>query len=88
MKTTFKYDHYFLYEELASNLKELEAKYSSIMKVESIGITPKNRHVFAVTLSNGDASKKPAYYNHFFLYFLGLEPPFARRPKIYPNLAQ
>ena len=37
MKTTFKYDHYFLYEELASNLKELEAKYSSIMKVESIG---------------------------------------------------
>ena len=62
MKTTFKYDHYFLYEELASNLKELEAKYSSIMKVESIGVTPKNRHVFAVTLSNGDASKKPAYY--------------------------
>lgn len=62
MKTTFSYDHYFLYEELASHLKELESGYPDIMKVETICETPKGRNVFAVTLSHGDASKKPAYY--------------------------
>ncbi len=62
MKTTFQYDHYFQYEELASHLHELAKDHEDIMKLESIGTTPKGREVFAITLSDGDSMKKPAYY--------------------------
>lgn len=62
MKTTFNYDHYFLYEELTYCLKQLEKQYPDLMKIESLGKTTKNRDVFAVTLSKGEASEKPAYY--------------------------
>lgn len=62
MKTTFNYDHYFLYQELSDHLSELEKKYPDIMHLDIIGTTPKGRHVYAVTISNGDSDKKPAYY--------------------------
>lgn len=62
MKTTFKYDHYFKYDEIKSNLEHFTKTYPNLCSVETICTTQKGRSVFAVTLSNGDASKKPAYY--------------------------
>lgn len=62
MKTTFSYDHYFKYDELKSHLTYFAEKYPEICQLESICTTLKNREVFAVTLSKGEASKKPAFY--------------------------
>lgn len=62
MKTTFKYDHYYKYDELKSNLEYFTKSYPKLCSVESIVKTQKGRDVFAVTLSNGDAKNKPAYY--------------------------
>ncbi len=62
MKTTFKYDHYYKYEELKNNLDYFTNTYPSLCKVESIVTTQKGREVFAVTLSNGNPDDKPAYY--------------------------
>lgn len=62
MKTTFSYDHYFMYEELSNHLHDLVSEYGHIMKLETIGTTPKNREVYAVTITFGNSDKKPAYY--------------------------
>lgn len=62
MKTTYTYDHYFLYEEMKNNLEQLEIKYSNIMSLAIIGITPKHRNLYAVTISNGSDETKPALY--------------------------
>lgn len=62
MKTTFKYDHYYVYEEIKSNLEYFTNTYPNLCSVETICTTPKGRSVFAVTLSCGEAKNKPAYY--------------------------
>ena len=62
MKTTFKYDHYYVYEEIKSNLEYFTKTYPNLCSVETICTTPKGRSVFAVTLSCGEAKNKPAYY--------------------------
>lgn len=62
MKTTFKYDHYYQYEELKSNLTYFAKHYPDLCQVETICKTEKNREVFAVTLAKGDPAGKPAYY--------------------------
>lgn len=62
MKTTFKYDHYFKYDEIKSNLDYFTKTYPDLCSVESICTTEKGRSVFAVTLSDGEPKNKPAYY--------------------------
>ena len=62
MKTTFTYDHYFKYDEIKSNLAYFSKTYPELCQVESICTTPKQREVFAVTLSCGKPDEKPAYY--------------------------
>ncbi len=62
MKTTFAYDHYFLYAELKANLEYFAKTYPELCRLETICVTPENRDLLAVTLSAGDAEKKPAYY--------------------------
>ena len=62
MKTTFKYDHYYTYNEIKSNIDHFTATYPHLCSVESICTTEKGREVFVVTLSNGNPDDKPAFH--------------------------
>lgn len=65
MKTTFKYDHYLLYEEIKNDLNYFVQKYSELCKVEVNMVTQEGRNQYAVTLTNqktGDALSKPGWY--------------------------
>ena len=62
MKTTFKYDHYYKYDEIKSNLEYFTSTYPDLCSFETICTTLKGRSVFAVTLSHGNPENKPAYY--------------------------
>ncbi|MCH4206676.1 MAG: M14 family metallopeptidase [Solobacterium sp.] len=65
MKTTYKYDHYWKYEELKQSLQNLQKSYPSLCSIETICVTEESRCLFAVTLTNtktGSASSKPAFY--------------------------
>ena len=65
MKVTFKYDHYYKYDELSGNLEKLAKKYPDLMTVESNCVTEEGRCQYVVTLTNkktGDALTKPAWY--------------------------
>lgn len=65
MKTTFRYDHYYLYDELEKSLQTLEQKYPNLCSLESICVTEEGRNVYALTLTNkktGEALSKPAFH--------------------------
>ena len=65
MKTTFKYDHYYKYDELKSNLEYFAEKYPKLVKLEVNCVTEEGRNQYAVTLTNqntGDALSKPGWY--------------------------
>ena len=62
MKTTFKHDHYFLYNEVKEMIEYFEKNYPEIVSSEVLYTTPKGRNLYAVTISKGDPSTKPAYH--------------------------
>ncbi len=65
MNTTFKYDHYFKYDELKSNLEYFEATYPELIKLSINVVTEEGRNQYAATITNtktGDYSSKPALY--------------------------
>lgn len=65
MKTTFRYDHYYKYDELEKNLKYFSDKYHELCDLESICVTEENRNVYAMTITNkktGAALDKPAFH--------------------------
>lgn len=65
MKTTFQYDHYFIYDELTNCIQTLAKQHPELMSVESICKSEKDRDVWAVTLTSkasGDPLSKPAFY--------------------------
>ena len=65
MKTTFRYDHYFKYDEISQVLAYFAEKYPSLCSVEVNCVTEKGRNQYAVTLTNketGDALSKPGWY--------------------------
>lgn len=65
MKTTFSYDHYYLYDEMEKNLLYFAKKYKNLCTLESICETEELRHVYAMTLTNlktGKPSEKPAFH--------------------------
>jgi len=65
MKTTFSYDHYYLYDEIINNITALAEKYPKLISYETICVTKENKNVIAVTLTNketGDALSKPAFH--------------------------
>lgn len=60
-----KFDHYWLFSEVESALKEWAAEYPHLCALESIGKSGEGRDIWAVTLTNtttGCASSKPAFY--------------------------
>ena len=65
MKTTFKYDHYYKYDEIKGNLEYFEKAYPLLCKVEANCVTLEGRNQYVVTLTNqdtGDALSKPGWY--------------------------
>jgi hypothetical protein len=65
MKTTFKYDHYFKYEEMKNNLEALQNQYPNLMQLEVNCVTPEGRNQYAAALTNqktGTSLSKPALY--------------------------
>lgn len=65
MKTTFSYDHYYLYDEMEKNLLYFTKKYKNLCTLESICETDESRQVYAMTLTNlktGKPSEKPAFH--------------------------
>ncbi|MGE5580859.1 MAG: M14 family metallopeptidase [Bacillota bacterium] len=60
-----KFDHYWLFSEVESALKEWAAEYPRLCALESIGKSGEGRDIWAVTITNaatGCASSKPAFY--------------------------
>ncbi len=65
MKTTFKYDHYYKYDELKSNIEFFAEKYPDLVSCEVNCVTEEGRNQYAVTITNkktGDALSKPGWY--------------------------
>ena len=65
MKTTYQYDHYFLYQDIIDMCTSFVNDYPDLCSKETICITEKNREVIAMTLTNkntGDPLDKPAFY--------------------------
>ena len=65
MKTTFKYDHYYNYEELKSNLEYFAEKYPDLVTLEVNVVTAEGRNQYGVTVTNkktGDALSKPGWH--------------------------
>lgn len=65
MKTTFKYDHYYKYDELKLNLEYFEKNYPELVKLEVNCVTLEGKNQYVVTLTNtktGEALEKPGWY--------------------------
>ncbi len=65
MKSTFCYDHYWLFDELTANLKQLADAYPQLMKLYSLNQTPEGRGIWCAEVTDpatGSPKDKPAYY--------------------------
>lgn len=65
MKTTFKYDHYYLYQEMSDVLHHFEEKYPDLCKLDVLCVTEKGLNQYAMKITNyktGSDEDKPAYY--------------------------
>jgi len=56
----FAQSSYPNHAQLSTRLKTLSSKYATTVKLESIGKSKGGKDIFALTLSKGDASNKPA----------------------------
>lgn len=56
----FAQSSYSTHAQLSTRLKTLSSKYATTVKLESIGKSKGGKDIFALTLSKGDASTKPA----------------------------
>ncbi|MDI9874124.1 M14 family metallopeptidase [Flectobacillus rivi] len=56
----FAQSSYSTHAQLSTRLKTLSSKYATTVKLESIGKSKGGKDIFALTLSKGDASNKPA----------------------------
>ncbi len=65
VKATFRYDHYWKYNELSENLKILSEKYSALCSLTSLAATPEGRNIWCAAVTDpetGTPEEKPAYY--------------------------
>ncbi|MCF0110796.1 MAG: zinc carboxypeptidase, partial [Erysipelotrichaceae bacterium] len=63
MKTTFVYDHYFLYEEIMEQCNYYVNTYPQLVSMETLCMTQENRPVVALTLTNQNTGyQKPGFY--------------------------
>lgn len=65
MKLTYKYDHYYLYQEITDIVKGYAEKYPQYTKLTVIGRTAQGRDILLLEItdtSTGDFADKPAFY--------------------------
>ena len=65
MNLTYKYDHFYRYEEITSILKKDEAECPNVCRLTALNQTPEGRNIWAIEVTNlatGDFSEKPAYF--------------------------
>ena len=65
MNTTFKYDHYYKYDEIRSNLEYFKENYPDLLTVKINMVTEEGRNQYAAIITNtktGEPSSKPALY--------------------------
>ena len=65
MKTTFKYDHYYKYDEIDSNLKHFAMTYPDLIDLEVNCVTKEGRNQYVAILTNkktGSMLEKPGWY--------------------------
>ncbi|MBQ2078426.1 MAG: zinc carboxypeptidase, partial [Erysipelotrichaceae bacterium] len=65
MKTTFKYDHYYKYDEIDSNLKHFVMTYPDLIDLEVNCVTKEGRNQYVAILTNkktGSMLEKPGWY--------------------------
>lgn len=62
MKQTYRYDHYWNYEEMESFLQTMAEKYPSLMKLEVLAVTKEGRSIYGVTISEDLKEDRPAFY--------------------------
>ena len=65
MNTTFKYDHYYKYDEIKSNLEYFKENYPDLLTVKINMVTEEGRNQYAAIITNtktGEPSSKPALY--------------------------
>jgi murein tripeptide amidase MpaA len=63
--STLKFDRFYRYEELTSQLEALAKKYPNLCKLESIGQSHEGREIWLMTLTNSDTgsdTEKPALW--------------------------
>ena len=59
------FDHYFLYDEITSILKEFQASYPNLISVRSICTTPDKHEIWCASITDsatGACEDKPAFY--------------------------
>lgn len=64
MKTTYTYDHFYLYGEIEEILRGYAEKYPHLTRLESLGKTAAGRDIWAISVTDtrtGDFADKPAY---------------------------
>jgi len=64
-KTTFSYDHYYAYDELTADLRQLAETYPHLAKLSSLNTTPGGREIWLMSItdfSTGSCEEKSAYY--------------------------
>lgn len=65
MKHTYKYDHYYKYQEIVDIVKGYAEKYPQYTKLDVIGKTKEGRDILLLEItdtSTGDFADKPAFY--------------------------
>lgn len=62
MKQTYRYDHYWKYEEMEQALQTLAETYPSLMKLEVLNRTKEGRAIYGVTISEDLNEDRPAFY--------------------------
>ena len=65
MKSTYKYDHFYNYEEVTKIVKDYAAKYPKLFRLSSLATTKEGREIWLLEFTNlekGDFSEKPGYF--------------------------
>lgn len=65
MKTEFKYDHYYKYDELEKNLKHFAEEYPDLCTLDVNMVTAEKRNQYVLTITNkktGEPLSKPGWY--------------------------
>ena len=64
MKSTYTYDHFYLYDEITQIVQKYAAEHPELCRLYSLNKTPEGRDIWAMDITNtktGAYEDKPAY---------------------------